>query len=90
MDCWMFIGLQNCLNVSDVNVVPASEMIFLGVHIQQISLMPFYQVICCKTAHLLHNRELAIVVYNAQMYIISNHENVSTDHCQWSVWYFKR
>ena len=41
MECCMLICIQNCLNISDVKYMPASEIIFLGVHTLQVSFSPF-------------------------------------------------
>ena len=87
----MLICLQNFLNDSDVKFMPASEIIFLGSpYFAYIILVHLNQVVHCKVAHLLQNREHVTVVYSAQKFFIVNHEDVTTDHFPWSAWYFIR
>ena len=82
----MLICLQNCLNIFDLKVVPASEIIFIGNPYSANIIL----VMCTRSsavrAHILHNRELAVVGYNAQNHFIINHENVSSDHPSCSGW----
>ena len=89
MACCTFTCLQNCLNISDIKFMPASEITFLGgpnsantifaalTRSWAARLLPFFTT-----------GKFAVVIYNVQKSFIFNKKDISTNHLPQFAWHF--
>ena len=68
--CSVFIFLQNCLNLSEMKLPPASDITFFGKHYSEKSFCML--ILSCMQIDLLpfYDQKFAVIIYNAKVVFV--------------------
>ena len=88
MACSMFHLPQNCLNISDVKFMPASDTILLGSpNSANTILAAFTRSSAARLSAIFYNRNLLVNLQYKEVLFLTK-EYISANHLSRSAWYF--